>query len=70
MNDRVMQITEFLDNEHFSSLESLIIQLNNSSAESKFKVLVNMPTDILRDKVIDLLKMCEVDYVSGNKKDF
>ncbi len=46
-----MLITEFLDNEHFSNLESLILQLNNSSADSKFKVLVNMPTDILKDKI-------------------
>jgi len=40
-----------MDNEHFSGLESLIIQLNNSSPDSKFKILVNMPTDILKDKV-------------------
>jgi hypothetical protein len=43
LNDRQMQITEFLDNEHLSSLESFIIQMNNSSNESKFKVLINMP---------------------------
>lgn len=46
-----MQITEFLDNEHFASLESLIIQLNNASVDSKFKVLVNMPSDILKEKI-------------------
>jgi hypothetical protein len=43
LNDRQMLITEFLDNEHLSSLESFIIQQNNSSSESKFKVLINMP---------------------------
>jgi len=31
MNERSMLVTEFMDNEHFSGLESLIIQLNNSS---------------------------------------
>lgn len=70
MNERTIMITEFLDNEHFSGLESLIIQVNNSSSDSKFRILINMPTDILKDKIIDLLKMCEVDYISGNKKDF
>jgi len=43
LNDRQMLITEFLDNEHLSSLKSFIIQQNNSSSESKFKVLINMP---------------------------
>jgi len=40
-----------MDNEHFSSLEALIIQLNNASSESKFKVLINMPSDLLKEKV-------------------
>ena len=51
MNERSLMITEFLDNEHFSGLESLIIQLNNSSSDSKFKVLVNLPTDLLKEKI-------------------
>ena len=70
INERSMLITEFLDNEHFSGLESLIIQLNNSSPDSKFRVLVNMPTDLLKDKVTDILGMCEVEYSIGNKKNF
>ena len=70
MNERNIQITEFLDNEHFSALESLIIQLNNSSADSKFRVLINMPNDLIKEKLLDLLKMCEVDYQICNKKDF
>lgn len=44
VNDRVILITEFQDNEHFSGLESLVIQLNNSSPDSRFRVLVNMPS--------------------------
>ena len=70
LNDRQMLITEFLDNEHLSSLESFIIQMNNSSNESKFKVLINMPQELMKDKVQDLLQMCEVDHVIANKKDF
>ncbi len=61
-NERTFLVTEFMDNEHFSGLESLIIQLNNSSADSRFKILVNMPSDILKDKVQDILGMCEVDH--------
>jgi DNA mismatch repair protein MSH2 len=29
-----------------------------------------MPTDLLKDKVTDILGMCEVEYSIGNKKDF
>jgi len=29
-----------------------------------------MPTDMLKEKVQDLLQMCEVDSSTGNKKDF
>lgn len=63
-------ITEFIDNEHFSGLESLIIQLNNSSPDSKFKLLLNLPTDLVREKITDIIQMCEVDMAEGNKKDY
>jgi hypothetical protein len=29
-----------------------------------------MPTDLLKDKIQDILQMCEVDFAIGNKKDF
>jgi DNA mismatch repair protein MSH2 len=70
LNERTMMMTEFLDNEHLSGLESLIIQLNNSSPDSRFRLLINMPTDLLKDKITDILGMCEVEYTVGNKKDF
>lgn len=71
-----MLITEFLDNEHMSSLESFVLQMNNSSTDSKFTVLANLPLvnqdPLVCDKVIDLLKMCEVDFQTchNNKQDF
>ena len=74
--DRQILITEFSDNDHFSALESLIIQMNNSAsnptgdASTKFKVLINFPTDYYKHKLEDVVKMCEVDFVAGNKKDF
>ena len=67
----MLLITEFADNEHFSGLESLVIQQNNSAPDSKFKVIVMLPNEILRDKVQDTLSMCEVDFTfSDNKKEF
>jgi len=44
--------------------------MNNSSSDSKFKVLINMPQELMKDKVMDLLQMCEVEYVMGSRKDF
>lgn len=41
------------------------------AGELKFKILINMPNDIHKEKIIDLLKLLEVDYViSSNKKEF
>ena len=51
LHERMLLITEFADNEHFSGLESLVIQQNNSAPDSKFKVIVMLPNEILRDKV-------------------
>ena len=71
LHERMFMITEFADNEHFSGLESLVIQQNNSAADSKFRVIANIPNEILREKVQDTLQMCEVDFsFAENKKDF
>ena len=43
INERKMLISQFLDNDHLSYLESFIIQLNNTNHDSKFEVLVHMP---------------------------
>ena len=42
--------------------------MNDSS--SKFKVFINSPPEMLKDKLFDLLKLLEVKYDIGNKKDF
>jgi hypothetical protein len=44
--------------------------MNDSSKESKFKVFINSPPEMLKDKLFDLLKLLEVKYDIGNKKDF
>lgn len=62
LHERKILITEFCDNEHFSGLESLVIQQNNSAADSQFKVLLHLPGDMLKDKIQDTLQMCEVDF--------
>lgn len=71
LHERSFQITEFVDNEHFSGLESLVIQLNNQAADSKFRVVVCLPNELLREKVTDTLQMCEVNFTfCENKKEF
>ena len=70
LNSRSMLVTEFLDNEHMSSLESFILQLNTSSSDSKFCVFANLPSysqdPLLCEKIQDLLKICEVEYQTTN----
>jgi DNA mismatch repair protein MSH2 len=66
-HERRMLITEFLDNEHLAGLESLIIQQNNSAADSKFKVLIQS-NDVLQEKLQDTLQMCEVEFAFSNDK--
>ena len=39
-----MLLSEFIDNDHLSGLESFIIQMNHSSQnENHFQVIVSMP---------------------------
>lgn len=68
VNDRKMLVTQFTDNEHLAGLESLIIQMNQSSVESTFGVLVNMPSQKIEpyifDKLHDLLACTKVEYLT------
>lgn len=63
LNERSIQITEFTDNDHFTSLESLILQFNNSNQDAKFRILMNSPPDIYKPKVEELIKSMEVELV-------
>ena len=40
VNARSMTITEIMDNEHLTGLESFVMQMNSSSSDSKFAVIV------------------------------
>jgi hypothetical protein len=51
LHERKMLITEFSDNEHFSGLESLVIQQNNSAADSKFRVVLQPMQDLQKEKI-------------------
>ena len=70
-DERSFLITEFVDNDHLSGLESLILQQNNSAADASFEVIVNLQSEMLRDKVKETLQLCEVDFsFPDNKKQF
>lgn len=58
-----MQITEFTDNDHFTSLESLILQFNNSNQEAKFRILINSPPEVYKQKIEELIKGMDVELV-------
>ena len=79
VNQRKMLLTEFMDNEHLSSLESFILQMNDSNSENKFKVYISMPKftqdPLLNEKVKDLMGMCQVEFtdakdIKDGNKDF
>ena len=56
VNSRSMLITEMLDNEHLTGLESFVMQMNSSSSDSKFTVIVKEYSDgLLAEKLKDLL---------------
>ena len=71
LHERRLMVTEFIDNEFFSGLESMIIQQNNSASDQSFSVLVNLQSPILTEKITETLKMCDVQFkLSDNKADF
>ena len=71
LHERRLMVTEFIDNEFFSGLESMIIQQNNSASDQRFSVLVNLQSPILTEKITETLKMCDVQFkLSDNKADF
>lgn len=71
LHERRFMVSEFIDNEFFSGLESMIIQQNNSASDQSFFVLVNLQSPILTEKITETLKMCDVKFkLSDNKADF
>ena len=66
-----MLITEFSDNEHFSGLESLVIQQNTSAVDSRFRVILQSTNEMMKEKIQDVMQMCEGDFsFSQDKKEW
>jgi DNA mismatch repair protein MSH2 len=64
-------VTEFLDNEHFSNLESLILQINPNNNYADFTVLMFYPQlTTEKDKIKDILNVSDVKVIEKVKKDF
>jgi len=69
---RIMQIVEFEDNDYFSQLESLVIQLNSQETDEKnFQILINMPNDdSYSSRIGEIFNQCDVEFTISNRVDF
>ncbi len=54
---RTFEITSFSDNEHYTNLESLLIQTNPHEPGDTYTVFVNIKTDIESEKAKILAKL-------------
>ena len=54
-----MLIVEMMDNEHLAALESFVMQMNDSSSESRFKVIYpgQIADGLMAEKLKDLLSV-------------
>ena len=61
-----------MDNEHLTALESFVIQMNDSSSDSRFKVIFpgQIADGLLAEKLRDLLGAQAVDHQAILKKEY
>ena len=71
--NRVIRIVEFDDNQYYSNLESIVIQMNNEGGdeETKVEALVNMPNiESDSSRIHDIFAQLDINLVVGNRTDF
>ena len=65
INARSIEITEYVDNPHFSTLESILVQLMTNTedrARSHLHLIAPSSTELLFDKVLSILSQSQIHY--------
>lgn len=71
MNRRSLEICEFGDNEHFTTLESLVVQVSPNSDDSEVSILVSFPElPSEKKKVVEILEEAQLPFQELPKKLF
>lgn len=70
MDERKFQVSEFIDNDQYSNMESFLLQILEDVGECKYDVIVNMPGDINNDKVEEIFNLVELKFSPHSKKEF
>lgn len=59
---RLFLLTSFPDNEHYTNLESLLIQLNSREANEQFQVHISIRTDIKSEHTKIMNKLVDLEH--------
>eukprot|EP00357_Protocruzia_adherens_P011236 CAMPEP_0114988272 /NCGR_PEP_ID=MMETSP0216-20121206/9504_1 /TAXON_ID=223996 /ORGANISM="Protocruzia adherens, Strain Boccale" /LENGTH=817 /DNA_ID=CAMNT_0002351029 /DNA_START=104 /DNA_END=2557 /DNA_ORIENTATION=+ len=69
-NESSIKLMEFGDNEHFTNLESMILQANPENKRNEFCCIINLPKGLEGEKILNIFKLCDVEFLEKDPKDF